>query len=172
MGQYDYRGTPQSRMYDWLVTREGDSLRLCVDEEPPREVEIEDLEYLRTLVRADSDDTKSIFAQGEIPGVITDAAAQDAVENAKRPVPERDPDAPAPATGGVDYYDMEGKGGIPQALGPAPPPTRRHLDEDGKWQEGDRPPFTTPVVKDPKPAGPAEIRRALGLDEPEEENDA
>ncbi len=151
MGQYDYQGTPQSRMYDWLVTREGEYLVLCEPDLPigstndPSSIEQEDLDYIRNLVRADDLHSKSIHAVGEIPGVITDRAAQDAVDNAVRPKPvDDDPNKPAPATGGVDYYDMVDpqtgkKKGLPEALGPAPPPTRRHLDKDGQWQEGDRP---------------------------------
>ncbi len=180
MGQYDYRGTAQSRMYDWLVTREGTGLALCVGiiisnpDLTPDPIEAEDLEYIRDLVRADVD-----VPTDPLQGIITNRAAQDAVDNAKRPEVEDDPNKPAPATGGVDYYDMVDpqtgkKKGIPQALGPAPPPTRRYLDKDGKWQEGDRPPFQIPTVGevDQEPAGPAAIRKALGLDELEEEDNA
>ncbi len=94
----------------------------------------EDLEYIRSLVRADQDGGRVSHATG----VIDTKEPTDG-----KPV-HRDPNAPAPATGGVDYYDMVDpqtgkKKGLPQALGPAPPPTRRHLDKDGQWQEGDRP---------------------------------
>ncbi len=136
MGQYDYQGTPQSRMYDWLVTRQGESLSLCeeiTEEQAGYEIQWQDLEYIRDLVRSDQDGGRVSHATG----VISDA--DDASEPTKR-----DPNVPAPATGGVDYYDMVDpqtgkKKGLPEALGPAPPPTRRYLDENNQWQEGDRP---------------------------------
>ncbi|KKK51378.1 hypothetical protein LCGC14_3115550, partial [marine sediment metagenome] len=104
MGQYDYEGTAETRMYDWLVTRDGQSLSLCADA-PPTEREIEDLEYLRSLVRRDHD-------VGPVPTDLDKIA--DIVVGTGTPLPEeRDPKKPASATGGVDYYDMEGKGGIP-----------------------------------------------------------
>ena len=170
MGQYDYQGTPQSRMYDWLVTREGQSLALCA-EGGFDEIEAEDLEYIRELVQRDVD-YEFIDPLEQIKDTLEAAGAI-----RSEPVPERDPDAPAPATGGVDYYDMVDpttgkKKGLPQALGPAPPPTRRYLDGDNQWQEGDRPPFSAPVEDPPdEPAGPTEIRKALGLDPIEEEED-
>ena len=165
MGQYDYRGTAQTRMYDWLVTRSGDSLSLCNDA-AISEIEQEDLAYVRSLVAADADG----HVTPDLPGIITDRAAQVAVDNAERP--KEDPDKPAPATGGVDYYDMVDpqtgkKKGLPQALGPAPPPTRRYLDEDNQWQEGDRPLYV-PDPERPDLASPEDIRKALGLDEEED----
>jgi len=126
MGQYDYEGTPESRMYDWLVTRNGSSLELCTGrtahDDPNRSREEEDLEYVRSLVNADHG--------GRIhpdedwgPEAVPDQTPE-----------ERDPEKPASATGGVDYYDMPGNE-IPEPLGTAPPATRRELDEDGHWQE-------------------------------------
>ena len=130
MGQYDYEGTAETRMYDWLVTRDGQSLSLCADpmDAPPTEREIEDLEYLRSLVNADHG--------GRIHP--DEDWGPEAVPN--ETPEERDPEKPASVTGGVDYYDMIDpqtgkKKALPEPLGIAPPATRRELDEEGHWQE-------------------------------------
>lgn len=124
-GQYDYQGTPQSRMYDWLVTRKGESLELCTMGTKD-EIEWEDLEYIRGLVAAAND---------ALPAPIIELPR---VEELKAIVKEAKAKSGTP-----DYYDQVDpqtgkKKGLPEALGPAPPPSRRHLDEDGKWVEGDK----------------------------------
>ena len=107
MGQYDYQGTPQSRMYDWLVTREGASLSLCVREEPHHELdnerEVEDLEYIRSLVAHDQSfpeavlpEVEALIAEGPDPAIAAVAAR----------------------SGGTDYYDNpDGSSKIPKPLG-------------------------------------------------------
>ena len=124
MGQYDYQGTPASRMYDWLVTRNGDSLNLCVvgEGEDVSGIELEDLEYIRRLVEGDHDKEKTIFPVKAVEAIVEEAQAK---------------------SGGIDYYDQVDpktgkKKSIPEALGPTPPPSRRHLDEAGRWVEGDK----------------------------------
>ena len=136
MGQYDYQGTSASRMYDWLVTRNGDSLSLCIGdlgiESDAVLIQQEDLEYIRGLVEGDHDKEKTIFPAGS-QQLHVDAynALADEV------------DAQKARSGGVDYYDQVDpktgkKKGIPEPLEPTPPPSRRHLDEDGRWVEGDK----------------------------------
>ena len=106
MGQYDYQGTPQSRMYDWLVTREGASLSLCVREEPHHELdnerEVEDLEYIRSLVAQDQS-----FPEAVPQRMISDI---DGVEMIVKEAKAR--------SGGRDHYtNPDGSSKIPEPLG-------------------------------------------------------
>ena len=116
MGQYDYQGTPQSRMYDWLVTRNGDSLSLCVDV-PESGVDIgtiegEDLEYIRSLVAADLPELRSRDEfQTEMPWLL------DTDEEMRR-IEEEEKDAPKARSGGRDHYtNPDGSSKIPEPLG-------------------------------------------------------
>ena len=125
MGQYDYQGTPASRMYDWLVTRNGDSLTLGMEDEKSsasQSMELEDLEYIRGLVERDRD-YEFVDPLGEIKAVVKEAKAK----SDKPPLAIRD-----------HYENEDGTNKIPEPLGPTPPPTRRHLDKDGRWVEGDK----------------------------------
>ena len=131
MGQYDYQGTPASRMYDWLVTRNGDSLELCAPSSENYEIEMEDLEYIRGLVANDRD--------GRLPANMT----QEEIVRDLGLIPTPEAEKPKPQ-GRVDYYNQVDphtgkKKGIPEPLGPGPIVTRRHLNADGVWVDGDRP---------------------------------
>ena len=104
--QYDYRGTAQSRMYDWLVIREGASLRLCHDEYDDREGE--DLEYIRELVERDHESAKMRTGDTTLGGMG-----------------DLELETPKARSGGVDYYDRKGGLSItPEPLGIAPEPIR------------------------------------------------
>ena len=107
MGQYDYQGTPQSRMYDWLVTRKGDTLELCTDGKISNhhEIEQEDLEYIRSLVAEDVDTPTEEQEGSEEVEVFVDEFGYVVKEAEAR-------------SGGRDYYTKpDGSSKIPEPLG-------------------------------------------------------